>query len=432
MGFETPSPVQEASIEPMLSGQDLMVQAPTGTGKTAAFGIPIVENTDVGCKNAQTVILCPTRELALQIADVLKQLSVYKPGVRVLALYGGDPIQRQITALRRKPQIIVATPGRMIDHIRRRTIRLSSVSCVVLDEADRMLDMGFRDDIDTILQSVPDKRQTVLFSATLSDGIKRIAATYQNDVKSIQIQQKTKTVEQVAQHYCEVRGNAKTAALLHLLKEETFKLPLVFVSTKRMADALAAQLSESGLSAEALHGDMRQSQRNKVIGKYRTGKVGVLVATDVAARGIDVDGIDVVINYDIPGDSDSYVHRIGRTGRAGKTGVAYTFIYPKERGKLREIIADTKAAILPVDLGLAVNTAFVPMPQTKRSDRTAPKNFYGKPSSGRSSYGRRSDEKNADKKGSFKKRPAKKSYAGKDTHKQSSWKQGKQTLQAGA
>lgn len=349
IGYTKPSPVQEAAIGPMLDGRDLLVQAPTGTGKTAAFGIPAVENTDPACRNIQTVILCPTRELAVQIANVLKRLTFCKPGVRILALYGGEPIQRQIIALRRKPQIIVATPGRMMDHMRRRTTRLDHVQSVILDEADRMLDMGFREDMNTILQSMPCERQTVLFSATISGGIKRIAAEYQRDALHIAIQQSTRTVEKVEHFYSEIRGN-KTPALLQLLSEKQFGLSLIFVSTKAMADSLASQLSDAGFPADALHGDLRQSQRDKVMARYRSGRIAILVATDVAARGIDVHNIDAVINYDIPGDCESYIHRIGRTGRANQSGSAYTLIYPKERSKLQGIMRTTKASILPFPL----------------------------------------------------------------------------------
>ena len=352
MNFTIPTPVQEAAISPMLEKQDLLVQAPTGTGKTCAFGIPVVEGIDAQSRAIQAVILCPTRELAIQTAAVLRQLTTYTPGIRVTALYGGEPIQRQIMALRRKPQIIVATPGRMIDHINRRTTRLSNVNCVVLDEADRMLDMGFREDMDTILQSIPEERQTVLFSATISDGIKRIALEYQTDARRIHIQQDALTVEKVEQYYSEIRGKVKTSALFELLSEKRFPLSLVFVATKAMADTLAEKLTEAGFCADSLHGDLHQRQRDKVMEKYRSGKVNVLVATDVAARGIDVNNIDAVINYDIPIDADSYVHRIGRTGRANQSGFAYTFIYPKERGKLRNIISSTNAAIIPLNLNV--------------------------------------------------------------------------------
>lgn len=371
MGYHDPSPVQEAAIEPMLEKRDLLVQAPTGTGKTAAFGLPVLENVNTANRHIQTVILCPTRELAVQTAGVLKQLTAYKQGIRILALYGGEPIRHQITALKRCPQIIVATPGRMMDHIQRRTTRLEKVDCIVLDEADRMLDMGFREDIHAILQYVPAERQTVLFSATLSGEIQKIAAQYQKEAQHICIQPKVTNVKKVEQFYCEIRGIAKTSALLHLLNKNQFGLSLVFVSTKAMADTLARQLTEAGHTAEAIHGDLRQRQRDKVMKRYRDGEVNLLVATDVAARGIDVGGIDAVVNYDIPGDADSYVHRIGRTGRANHSGVAYTFIYPKERGKLQGIITDTKASILPVilDAKIAVQDFSAPNKQYEKARR---------------------------------------------------------------
>jgi len=350
MKFTTPTPVQEAAISPMMSKQDLLAQAPTGTGKTCAFGIPIIEGIDSENRAIQSIILCPTRELAIQTTTVLKNLNAYKQGIRVLALYGGEPIQRQIMALRRRPQIIVATPGRLMDHIRRRTARLGNVSSVVLDEADRMLDMGFRDDMETILQQTPDSRQTVLFSATLSPVIKSIAATYQKSPEQITIKQDTLTVDRVVQYYSEVRQKAKMPALLELMKENPFSLGLVFVATKAMADSLAQQLCEHGYNADALHGDMRQRQRDVVMDKFRRRKIQILVATDVAARGIDVSDIDVVFNYDIPDDYDSYVHRIGRTGRASRNGLAYTLIYPREREKLKGIIKATKATILPFSI----------------------------------------------------------------------------------
>lgn len=347
MNYRQPSPVQDAAIKPLLDKRDALVQAPTGTGKTAAFGIPVVENADSAVRHIQTVILCPTRELAVQTASVLKQITAYKPGIRVLPLYGGEPIQRQIMALKRRPQIIVATPGRMIDHIARRTVRLDHVNCIVLDEADRMLDMGFRGDISEILDKVPANRQTVLFSATLSGEIKKIAATHQNRAQQICIPQDVRAVDKVKQYYSEIHGNAKTSALLKLLEERRFKLSLVFVATKSKADSLARQLTDAGHPADAIHGDLRQSQRDKVMRRYREGKTNILVATDVAARGIDVGGIDVVINYDIPMDADSYIHRVGRTGRADRNGMAYTFIYPRERGKLKGIMVEIKATILP-------------------------------------------------------------------------------------
>ena len=345
MNFQTPSPVQAATIKPLLCRQDMLVQAPTGTGKTAAFGIPLVENIDVENRQIQAVILCPTRELAAQTASVLKQLVAFKPGIRILPLYGGEPIYRQVTALKRRPQIIVATPGRLMDHMKRRTTRLDQVNCIVLDEADRMLDMGFREDIAHILQSLPSQRQTVLFSATVSNEIKSIAATYQTDAQHIHIVQEVSRGTNITQYYAEIPRTSKLPALTHLLNKQKFKLCLIFVATKSMADTLAKQLTDQEYLAEAIHGDLHQRQRNRVMQRFRDGKISILIATDVAARGIDVDGIDAVINYDVPGDAEHYIHRIGRTGRAGQNGVAYTFIDARERQKLQSIMNTTKTKI---------------------------------------------------------------------------------------
>ena len=345
MNFQTPSPVQAATIKPLLSRQDMLVQAPTGTGKTAAFGIPLVENIDVDNRQIQAVILCPTRELATQTTSVLKQLVTFKPGIRILSLYGGEPIYRQITALKRRPQIIVATPGRLMDHMNRRTARLDQVNCIILDEADRMLDMGFRDDIAHILQNLPPERQTVLFSATVPTEIKRIAATYQTDATHIHIAQEVSHSTNIAQYYAELPRTSKLPALIHLLNKQKFKLCLIFVATKSMADTLAQQLTAEEYLAESIHGDLHQRQRNRVMQRFRDGKISILIATDVAARGIDVDGIDAVINYDVPGDAEHYIHRIGRTGRAGQSGVAYTFIDARERHKLQNIMSVTKTKI---------------------------------------------------------------------------------------
>ena len=361
MGFEGATPVQAKAIAPMLEGGDLVVQAPTGTGKTCAFGIPVIENVDCESQSIQTVILCPTRELAIQTAGVLHKLTAFQRGIRIVALYGGERIERQISALRRRPQIIVATPGRMMDHMKRKTVRLNRVSLVVLDEADRMLDMGFRDDIATILSKTPEERQTVLFSATMPAEIRKIAEEYQTDAQVVQVKQDTLTVECVEQFYTVIQGKQKTPALVGLMNEKSFDQSLVFVCTKRMADSLSQELRQGGMAAAALHGDMPQRQRDTVMDSYRKGNVKILVATDVAARGIDVNNIDAVINYDIPGDSDSYVHRIGRTGRAHSTGVAYTFLYPKERGRLQQIMYATKAKINPIGIeGIAAATLSVP------------------------------------------------------------------------
>lgn len=347
MGLHTPTPIQEKAITPIMQKRDVLALAPTGTGKTCAFGIPAIEGIRPDVQNIQCVVLCPTRELALQTAVVLKQLSATKEGVRVTSLYGGEPIARQIAVLRRRPQVIVATPGRMLDHIKRRTVRLDNVNMLVLDEADRMLDMGFRDDINAILSRIPQARQTVMFSATMSKDIRDIAEKYQKDACEIKVEQETRAVNTVTQFYTEIGTRNKTAALLNLLNEKKFGKALVFVGTKVMADTLTQQLLQIGVKALALHGNLNQRQRDSVMQKYRFGQINILVATDVASRGIDVNNIEAVINYDIPQDSDSYVHRIGRTGRANHTGAAYTFIYIKERCKLRQIISATGININP-------------------------------------------------------------------------------------
>lgn len=366
MNYKTPSAVQEAAITPMMQQKDVFVQAPTGTGKTAAFGIPVIENTKIDNYDIQTVILCPTRELAMQTADVLRNLSAYKEGIRILSLYGGQPIQTQIRALKRRPQIIVATPGRMIDHIKRNTTRLNKVSCVVLDEADCMLDMGFREDIETILETTPQEKQTVMFSATIPEEIKRIAKTYQNNAESISIRTNLLAERKIEQYSIEVKSNVKTAALLQLIKEKQFTRSLVFVDTKAMAKTLVQQLAKAGHLTEAIHGDLRQSQRNHVMQEYKKGKVKILVATDVAARGIDVDDIEAVVNYDIPRDVNSYIHRIGRTGRADRSGAAYTLVSSKERGKLQFVMKNTKSTIVPFKLQSTAFEEDLPM-EPKRS-----------------------------------------------------------------
>jgi len=372
MGFAETTPVQGKAIPPLLQGRDVTVQAPTGTGKTCAFGVPVIESVDTGSRGIQALILCPTRELTVQTSTVLQKLAQFNPSVKIAAIYGGERIEKQFASLRRNPQIVVATPGRMMDHLRRGSIKISALKIVVLDEADRMLDMGFRDDLNTILETVPAERQTALFSATLSVEIKQIAKTYQKDAVPIQIRQEALTVDSVEQFYTEIRGKTKTPALINLLREKQFYLSLVFVGTKSMADELAGKLSQGGFKAEALHGDLRQRQRDLAMNKFRRGQTEVLVATDVAARGIDVTNIDAVINYDIPQEADSYVHRIGRTGRADKTGVAYTFIYPKERQKLREIMSLTKTTILPASIDISKTQLEFEKPVITTKEKPAP------------------------------------------------------------
>lgn len=345
MGFVEATPVQEKAIPAFLKGEDLIVQAPTGTGKTGAFGIPISQMIDARDRCAQALILSPTRELAIQTARVLQKLTQYKRGVRVATLYGGEQIGKQFSVLRARPQIIVATPGRLIDHIQRGSVDLSAIKTVVLDEADRMLDMGFKEDLNRILSAVPGKRQTVLFSATLSKDILEIARSYQQSAKHIAIKQDTLTVKSVQQFYTTVNNGTKRNELLALLKGADCTLCLVFVNTKRMADTLCEDLKRQALRADVLHGDINQQKRERIMNAFRTGRLDILVATDVAARGIDVRNIDLVVNYDLPTDSESYVHRIGRTGRADRIGTAHTLIYRQETGKLNAIMRDTKAMI---------------------------------------------------------------------------------------
>lgn len=341
--------VQTESIEPMLSFEDILVQAPTGTGKTFAFGIPIAERICEDENTVQALVLCPTRELAIQITNEINKLTKYKKKTKALAIYGGQNIEIQISALRDKPQIIVATPGRLMDHLKRKKIFLSSLSTVVLDEADEMLNMGFRDDIETILKNVPDGVHTAMFSATLSPEILEIAKKFQKqNARKIKITKKEVTVSTVKQYYLEVKNAQKADLLKAMIDINKYELILVFCNTKKRVDELCDDLSESGYQVEALHGDMKQIQRDRVMNKFRGRYVNILVATDVCARGIDVDDIDAVFNYDIPLDDEYYVHRIGRTGRANKEGIAYTFLSNKEMWRLREIMKYTKTNILPL------------------------------------------------------------------------------------
>lgn len=349
MGIKEPTPVQEQSIEPMLLGEDILAQAPTGTGKTFAFGIPLLQNINSESDKVQGLVICPTRELAIQITTELHKLSKYIKKLKSLAVYGGQAIESQINALKDKPQIIVATPGRLMDHIKRKKINLSTVKTVVLDEADEMLNMGFREDIEAILKNVPQGIQTALFSATLSKEILEIAKKFQNkNVKKIKITKKEVTVSTISQYYLEVKNRQKADLLKAMLDLNKYALSLVFCNTKKRVDELMEELSSSGYAVEALHGDMKQIQRDRVMAKFRGRYVNILIATDVCARGIDVDDIDAVFNYDIPMNDEYYVHRIGRTGRANKEGIAYTFLSNKEMWRLKEIMKYTKTTIVPM------------------------------------------------------------------------------------
>ena len=345
LGFEEATPIQSQSIPLLMDGKDVLAQSPTGTGKTFAFGIPIIERLQNAGGAVQVLILCPTRELVLQTTEELKTLSQFKHGIDIVPIYGGQQIERQMAALRKRPQIIVATPGRMMDHLDRKTINIRELKAVVLDEADEMLNMGFREDIDSILSTTPTDKQMILFAATLSREIMEIANKYQRDAVMVKVSHKQLTVPGIEQYYVEARGKAKIDALTLLIEHNRYKLCLVFCNTKRMVDELTLTLNTRGYSVESIHGDMRQMQRDKVMKQFRSGEVEILVATDVAARGIDVDDIEAVFNYDIPSDEEYYVHRIGRTGRANRKGVSYTFASGKEIGKLHEIMRYTKSPI---------------------------------------------------------------------------------------
>ena len=337
MGFEEASPIQAKAIPAMISGIDLIGQAQTGTGKTAAFGIPILEKVDPKLKKLQAIVLCPTRELAIQVADEIRNLSRYMHGIKVLPIYGGQDIVKQIRSLKSGTQIVIGTPGRVMDHMRRKTMKLDFVHTVVLDEADEMLNMGFREDIEFVLSGVPEERQTVLFSATMPKPIMEITKKFQNNAKVIKVTKKELTVPNIEQYYYDVKPKKKEEVLSRLLDIYSPRLSVVFCNTKKQVDLLVNALLGRGYFTAGLHGDMKQEQRDRVMQGFRTGKTEILVATDVAARGIDVDEVEAVFNYDLPQDDEYYVHRIGRTGRAGREGRAFSFVSGKEVYKLKEI-----------------------------------------------------------------------------------------------
>lgn len=345
MGFEKPSPIQAQGIPPVLEGRDVIGQAQTGTGKTAAFGIPVLERIDTSINAIQALILCPTRELAVQVSEELKKISQFLSQVKIEAIYGGDSIERQIRSLRRGVHIVVGTPGRVMDHMERRTLELDHVRMMVLDEADEMLDMGFREDIENILTEMPEDRQTILFSATMSKPILAITRKFLVDPVLIKVVKNELTNQNIEQVYFEVKPQAKVEVMTRLIDMHDIKSLLVFCNTKRKVDEIVEELQLRGYAAEGLHGDLRQQQRNNVMSKFKAGVTTILVATDVAARGIDVSGLDAVINYDIPLDEEYYVHRIGRTGRAGMSGKAFSLVARDEKYRLRGIETYAKAKI---------------------------------------------------------------------------------------
>jgi len=344
MGFEEATPIQAKAIPVALQGRDMIGQAQTGTGKTAAFGIPLINKIPASEERIVALVMAPTRELAIQVAEELENLGKYK-GIRSLAIYGGQDIGRQIRSLKRKPQIIIGTPGRLLDHINRKTIRLDDVRTVVLDEADEMLDMGFMEDIQTILKLVPEERQTLLFSATMPANIQKLAQQFLRDPEHISVIPKQVSAPSIQQFYFEVQERMKFDGLCRLLDMEPPELAIVFGRTKRRVAELSEALAKRGYASDGLHGDLSQNQRDAVMRKFRDGSIDVLVATDVAARGLDISGVTHVINFDLPQDPESYVHRIGRTGRAGKEGTSWTFVTPRETDHLHFIERITRHRI---------------------------------------------------------------------------------------
>lgn len=350
VGYETPSPIQAATIPPLMAGKDVLGTAQTGTGKTAAFALPILAHIDPSQQKPQALVLAPTRELAIQVAEAFQKYAHHLPGFHVLPIYGGQSYTPQLAALKRGVHVVVGTPGRVIDHLNRGSLDLSQLRCLVLDEADEMLRMGFIDDVEAVLKKIPETRQVALFSATMPPQIKRIAQTYLREPVEVAIKNTTTTAANIRQRYWAVSGVHKLDAMTRILEAEPYDAMIVFARTKLATQELADKLSARGISAAAINGDMDQKARERTISQLKDGRIDVLVATDVAARGLDVERISHVLNYDIPYDTESYVHRIGRTGRAGRKGEAILFVAPRERGMLRAIERATRQPIEPMQL----------------------------------------------------------------------------------
>ena len=351
-GYGYPTTIQQLAIPSFMEWKDVIAKAPTGTGKTFAFGIPMIEHVDTGCDGVQGLILAPTRELAIQIGDELRGLLTYYQGIRVAVLYGGAGIGGQIKQLEKKPQIVVATPGRLMDHYNRKTVRLDKVQTVVLDEADRMLDMGFFKDVTRIIEKVKNRKNLGLFSATISQEVMTVSWMYQRDEVEITVEPKQEDRPDIDQYSLTVTPLEKAETTLRLIRSQGFERVMIFCNTKHMCQRLSDELQRAGLDCDCIHGDIRQNQREKTMQRYRDGKLAILVATDVASRGIDVDDVECVINYDIPEENEYYVHRIGRTGRARRKGVAYSIVgnFP-EKAKLDEIAKFSGYSIMPMVLG---------------------------------------------------------------------------------
>lgn len=342
MGFTKTTPIQSMAIPDALKGTDIIGQAQTGSGKTIAFAVPILEKIFIPDRSPQAIILCPTRELCMQVADEISKAGSKIKKLKVLAVYGGQPIGKQTRVLKKGVHIVVGTPGRVIDHIERGNLDLIGIESVVLDEADEMLEMGFREDIERILSDTPHQRQTLLFSATIPKEVRQIAEAYQKNPKFIKVSNKKKNVPKITQYSfrCDIKD--KFDYLMRLIEAYDVNLVLIFCNTKKSVDYVKKHLKKHDFSADALHGDMTQQARDKVMNKFRNGNISILVATDVAARGLDIDGVDVVINYDVPQNNDDYIHRIGRTARAGKTGFAFTLVSKDEISRFKNILKDNK------------------------------------------------------------------------------------------
>lgn len=350
MGFTAPTPIQEQTIPVMTEGRDVIAKAPTGTGKTCAFGIPLIECLDTSLTNLQAVVICPTRELCLQITDDLKRLAAFRPDVRIVAVYGGQPMPKQINALKKNPHIVVATPGRLLDHMERGNIWLGDVYTAVLDEADEMLKMGFIKDVRRILNATPADTQVVMFSATISREVMDVAWEYQHNAVEITVESAGDNRPKIDQYSLEVASGDRFETMLALIDKMDYRRVMVFANRKTTVQALGRRLQKMGRSADCLHGDIGQGQRNHVMRGFREGKFEILVATDVAARGIDVDDVEAVFNYDVPDENEYYLHRIGRTGRARRRGAAFTFVGDTDAFRMRDIKKYTHSDILPLTI----------------------------------------------------------------------------------
>ena len=375
-GYEVSTPIQAGCIPPMMDWQDVTAKAPTGTGKTFAFGIPIIEHIDPESEAVQAVILAPTRELAMQITGEMRDLAQFKPGIRLVCLYGGQPIGKQIDTLKKRPQIVVATPGRLGDHMKRRTVRIDTAQTVILDEADRMLDMGFIHEVTRLLDHMKNRKNLGLFSATISREVMDIAWVYQRDPVEITVRPDEENKPDILQYKLEVPMNQKVDALQKILDQEQYDRAMVFCNTKGNTERVAKLLQMRGVDAQCIHGDIPQEKREKVMAKFRRGELRVFVATDVAARGIDVSDVDAVINYDVPSDNEHYTHRIGRTGRAKKEGASYLFYTKDEQKRVDTLLRLTRNAELCRDVHFDFNHEHLVVEQAKSEDRFQVKCYF--------------------------------------------------------